>query len=115
MKILNALTVVAALAVFPLAAHAEDEGVNPAKVKAFDTRVFGGPIGQKATACFVRRYDANHLAQHRNQKVSSMKLLLTAENNPKEEETSFAYKIGVQFRNRPGNFDGGSNCGHMEE
>ena len=32
-----------------------------------------------------------------------------------EEETSFAYKVGVQFRNRPGNFDGGSNCGHMEE
>ncbi len=120
MKILNALTVVAALAVFPLAAlplaaHAEDEGVNPAKVKAFDARVFGGPIGQKATACFVRRYDANHMAQHRNQKVSTMKLLLTAENNPKEGETSFAYKVGVQFRNRPGNFDGGSNCGHMEE
>jgi hypothetical protein len=115
MKILAALPLVAALAAAcPLVAHAEDEGTNPAKIKAFDTQVFGGPIGKKATACFVRRYDANHLAQHRKQKVSSMKLVLTAENKPKEE-TSFAYKVGVQFKNKPGNFDGGSNCGHMEE
>lgn len=115
MKFLNAFAVAATLAAaFPLVSHAEDEGMNPAKVKAFDAQVFGRPIGDRATACFVRRYDANHLAQHRKQKVSSMKLLLTAENKP-EEETSFAYKVGVQFKIKPGNFDGGSNCGHLEE
>ena len=114
MKILAALPLLAALALAsPLTAHAEDEGLDPAKAEAFNALVFGGPIGAKATACFARHYDANHLAQHRRQKVSSMKLLLSAENKP-EEGLSYAYKIGVQFRNRPGNFDGGSGCGQIE-
>jgi hypothetical protein len=110
MKILAALPLIAALA-FPLAAHAED-GIPAAKSKAFDTKVFGGPIRGKASACFVRRYDASHSAQHPKQKVGAMKLLLTAENHPKEG-TAYAYKVGVQFRHKPGNFDGGSHCGHM--
>ena len=112
MKILAALPLVVALvAASPLAAHAED-GIPAAKLKAFDAKVFGGPIGDTAFACFVRRYDASHLAQHRKQKVSAMKLLVTAQNRPKEP-TSYAYKVGVQFRNKSGNFDGGSSCGHM--
>jgi hypothetical protein len=110
MKFLAALPLAAVLAI-PLTAHAED-GMSPARTKAFDARVFGSPIGEKASACFVRRYDASHLAQHPKQKVSAMKLLVTAENHPKEE-TAYAYKVGVQFRNKHGNFDGGSHCGHM--
>jgi hypothetical protein len=113
MKILTALPLVAALATAsPLPAHAQDDSIDPAKAKAFDTRVFAGPIGNKAFACFVRRYDASHLAQHPKQKVRAMKLLVTAENRA-DEPTSYAYKVGFQFRNRPGNFDGGSSCGHM--
>lgn len=101
----------------PPAASAQDNAKDNAKSEkasqaAFDKRVFGGPIGNKAVACFVRRYDASHLAQHPKQKVSSMKLLVTAENHPKEP-TAYAYKVGVQFRNKPGNFDGGSACSHM--
>ena len=38
--------------------------------------VIAGPLGQKTYACFVRRYDASHLAQHPKQKVSAMKLLV---------------------------------------
>jgi hypothetical protein len=99
----------------PQAASAQDpDEVDKAKETAFDKRVFGGPIGNKAVACFVRRYDASHLAQHPKQKVSSMKLLVTAENHPKEP-TAYAYKVGVQFRNKPGNFDGGSACSHMAD
>jgi hypothetical protein len=114
MKILTALPLVAALAAaFPLNAHASDnDDISPAKVKAFDARVFGGPVGSKASACFVRRYDAGHLAQHRKQKVEAVKLLITAENHA-GEETSYSYRAGFQLRNRPGNFDGGSSCGHM--
>jgi hypothetical protein len=112
MKILNALPLVAALAAAsPFAVHAED-GIDPAKEKAFDARVFGGPIGEKASACFVRRYDAGHLAQHPKQKVAAIKLLVTAENHT-GEPTSYAYKAGFRFRNRPGNFDGGSSCSLM--
>src|ERR1700754_425771 len=113
MKILTALPLLAALAAaFPLAAHADEDGIDPAKAKAFDNSVFAGPIGDKAFACFVRRYDASHLAQHRKQKVTAMKLLVTAENR-KGEPTSYAYKAGFQLRGRSGNFDGGSSCGHM--
>jgi len=98
----------------PQAASALDINDKPDKAReaAFDKRVFGGLIRGKAAACFARRYDASHLAQHPKQKVSSMKLLVTAENHPKEP-TSYAYKVGVQFRNKPGNFDGGSSCSHM--
>ena len=49
--------------------HAQNT-VDKAKAAAFDNRMFAGPIGEKTYACFVRRYDANHLAQHPKQKVS---------------------------------------------
>ena len=112
MKLLTALPLLAALAAAaPLAAHADDDGIDPAKAKAFDSRVFAGPVGNKAFACFVRRYDASHLAQHRKQKVTAIKLLVTAENHA-GEPTSYAYKAGFQLRDRSGNFDGGSSCGH---
>jgi hypothetical protein len=112
MKMIAALPLVAALAATsPLAAQAED-WIPAAKTRAFDAKVFGGAVDEKASACFVRRYDASHLAQHPKQKVGTMKLLLTAENHP-QEETAYAYKVGVQFRNKSGNFDGGSHCGHM--
>jgi hypothetical protein len=100
----------AAVLALPLAAHTEG-GIRDAKAKAFDAKMFGGPVGDKASACFVRRYDASHLAQHPKQKVGAMTLLLSAENHP-NEPTAYAYKVGVQFRNKPGNFDGGSSCGH---
>ncbi len=110
MKFLAALPLAAVLA-WPLASHAED-GVRDARAKAFDAKVFGGPIGEKASACFVRRYDAGHLAQHPKQKIGAMKLLVTAANE-QNEPTAYAYKVGVRFRNKPGNFDGSSSCGHM--
>jgi hypothetical protein len=114
MKILNALTVVAALAATPFTAHAEDNGIDPAKTAAFENMMFAGPVGEKASACFVRRYDARHMTQHPKQKVAAMKLLLTAE-KAADEPMSYAYRLGVQYRNRPGDFDGGSSCGLMVE
>ncbi len=120
MRFLTVLPLLAVLAAAaPLAAHAEDngqanlpdDGIDKAKAAAFDKRMFGGAIGDRASACFMRRYDAAHLKQHPKQTVSAMRLLVTAENKP-GESTSFAYKVGVQFRNKPGDFDGGSFCGH---
>jgi hypothetical protein len=96
----------------PQAASAQSEDADAAKKAAFDKRIFGGTVGDKASACFVRRYDAGHLAQHPKQKVSAMKLLLTAEKAP-DEPAIHMFRIGVQFRNKPGNFDGDSACGYL--
>jgi hypothetical protein len=46
------------------ACHAQ-EGVE-AKATAFDGQIFAGMFGRKSYACFVRRYDANHLVAAEN-------------------------------------------------
>src|SRR6476620_3205792 len=89
------------------------EAVDKAKAATFDNRMFAGPLGQKTYACFVRRYDAGHLAQHPKQKVSAMKLLVTAEIPPEENTTNYSFRLGVQYRHRPGKFDSSGSCGHV--
>src|SRR6478736_4224482 len=92
--------------------HAQ-EAVDKAKATAFDARMFGGPLGKKTYACFVRRYDASHLAQHPKQKVSAMKLLVMAEIPDEEPDAvNYSFRAGFQYRNRPGKFDSSGHCGH---
>ncbi len=84
------LAAVAALAISAAGitpGHAEDDGIDKAKAAAFDVRMFTKPPAKKAYACFVRRYDPDHLARHPKQKVSTMKLLVTAETPPEEKIT----------------------------
>jgi len=92
--------------------HAQ-EGVDKAKATAFDARMFGGPLGQKTYACFVRRYDASHLAQHPKQKVSAMKLLVTAEDAPEDKTVNYSFRLGFKYRHRAGNFDSSGYCNHI--
>jgi hypothetical protein len=110
------LTLVASAAIASLAGirlgYAQD-GVDKTKAAAFDNRMFAGPIGEKADACYVRRYDASHLAQHPKQKVSAMKLLVTAENPPDGKTTNYSFRLGVQYRHRPGKFDSSGYCNHV--
>lgn len=101
----------AAYAGAPLTVQAQ-EGVDKAAAAAFDNRMFAGPPGAKAYACFVRRYDANHLAQHPKQKVSAMKLLVSAEDAPEDKATNYSFRLGVAYRHRPGNFDSSGYCNH---
>jgi len=89
------------------------DGIDKAKAAAFDNRIFAGATGQKTYACFSRRYDASHLAQHPRQKVSSMKLLVTAEVPPDENTVNYSFRLGVQYRHRPGKFDSSGSCGHV--
>ena len=113
---LFALTLAASAALVSIAgtgpSRAQD-GVDKAKAAAFDNRMFAGPLGQKTYACFVRHYDASHLAQHPKQKVSAMKLLVTAENPPEEKTTNYSFRLGVQYRHRPGKFDSSGYCNHV--
>ncbi|MES5481772.1 hypothetical protein QMZ05_03375 [Bradyrhizobium sp. INPA03-11B] len=93
------------------AVQAQEE-VDKATAAAFDNRMFAGPPGAKAYACFVRRYDANHLAQHPKQKVSAMKLLVSAEDAPEDKTTNYSFRLGVTYRHRSGNFDSSGFCNH---
>jgi hypothetical protein len=97
------------------AARAEDgpPPLDPAQAQAFDARTFRQPIGDKtAYACFVRRYDADHLAHHPHQKVLAMKLLVTGA-QPKADEThNYGFRLGVRLRQRSGEFSSAGSCSH---
>ena len=68
------------------AAKSNDTKADAAKNEEFIKRLFAGPVGKnKSYACFIRQYDADHLARHPLQKVSAMKLLVTAETVPESE------------------------------
>ena len=96
--------------------HAGEEGIDKAKAAAFGIRMFTRPPGKKAYACFVRRYDPDHLARHPRQKVSAMKLLVTAE-IPQEEEikekVTYSFRLGLKYRHRAGDFDSSGSCNHF--
>jgi hypothetical protein len=99
----------AAAASMPLPASAADTGADT----DFAKRMFAGSVpNPKAYACFVRRYDAAHLAAHPLQKVSVMKLLISTEKDPDFPNFQYAFRLGVNFRDRHGDFDSSGNCGH---
>jgi hypothetical protein len=83
---------------------------------SFASRLFAGNLGRQAKSyvCFVRAYDAAHLKQHRLQKVSAMKLLVTAEKVPEDDALNYSFRLGVMFRHRPGDFDSSGDCGHIK-
>jgi hypothetical protein len=100
-----------ALAAMIGAGHAED-GIDKTKAEAFDARMFARAPGARAYACFVRRYDAAHLARHPKQKVGAMKLLVTAEIPEGESSLAYSFRLGVKYRQRAGDFDSSGFCNH---
>jgi hypothetical protein len=54
---------VAAFAGAGLAQVLAQDAIDPAKADAFDIKMFGRAPGDKAYACFVRRYDADHITR----------------------------------------------------
>lgn len=92
--------------------YAQEEGIDRAKAEAFDVRMFVKPPEKKAYACFVRRYDPDHLARH-PKKVSAMKLLVTAEIPPEEKTINYSFRLGVKYRHRSGDFDSSGFCSHV--
>jgi hypothetical protein len=99
------------MASFTRVGHAQD-GIDKATADAFDSRMFAGAPGQKSYACFVRHYDSDHMAHHPKQKVTTMKLLMTAEIPSDEKVLNYSFRLGVKYRNRSGNFDSSGGCGH---
>jgi hypothetical protein len=117
LALLAALT---ASTIMTVAARAEEtpaekttEEPTTAQRDGFKQRLFAGKISpKKSYACFVRRYDAGHLAAHPQQKVSGMKLLVTLEKDPEAEAPQYSFMLGVNFRHKRGNFDSSGSCGN---
>ncbi|MDA9497051.1 hypothetical protein [Bradyrhizobium sp. CCBAU 11357] len=111
-----ALVLPLALAAFIGTARAEDgddiREASKAEAETFNTRVYAGAPGNKAYACFVRRYDADHLARHPKQKVASMKLLMSAELDKEDKELHHSFRLGFRYRHRSGDFDSSGSCNH---
>ena len=113
------MIMIAAIALIGAAsAHAEadkDDTADAAKRDEFVKRLFARDVGRdKAYACFVRHYDPEHLARHPLQKVSAMKLLLTAETGPEAEAPSYSFRLGVHYRNKRGAYDSSGDCRHAQ-
>ena len=109
------LFAIATLALALSPAHADDADVpiQPAAKSAFDQRMFGASVGDKKHyACFVRRYDADHLARHPKQKVRAMKLLVTAEKPEEDGISPYSFRLGLNFRDRKGTYDSSGSCSH---
>jgi hypothetical protein len=110
LRLASALVVSAFFVTAP--AVAEDGPSAEAKT-AFTERMFAAaPSKAKTYACFTRIYDANHLAKHPLQKVSAMKLLVTAETEPNEPIT-YNFRMGLKYRARSGDFDSSGQCSHV--
>ncbi|MDF0515993.1 hypothetical protein P0R31_01895 [Bradyrhizobium yuanmingense] len=85
---------------------------SKAEAETFNTRMYAKPPGDKAYACFIRRYDADHLARHPKQKVASMKLLVSAEFDKEDKELHHSFRLGFRYRHRSGDFDSSGSCNH---
>jgi hypothetical protein len=111
-----ALVLPLVLAAFIGAARADeaDDTREPTKAEAeiFNARMYAGTPSNKAYACFVRHYDAEHLARHPKQKVASMKLLISAEYDKEDKELHNSFRLGFRYRHRSGDFDSSGSCGH---
>lgn len=82
--------------------------------RAYSQRVLGELPGHNpVSACFVRRYDATHLAQHPKQKVTQMLLLLKAHEVVDDGGAGYAFVIGITQRGKKGLYDSGGSCGHV--
>ncbi|WFU74414.1 hypothetical protein [Bradyrhizobium sp. CB2312] len=106
--------VLAALAGAARAEEADDiREASKAEAESFNARIYAGAPSNKAYACFVRRYDAEHLARHPKQKVATMKLLVSAELDKEDKELHNSFRLGFRYRHRSGDFDSSGDCHHV--
>lgn len=105
-----------AAAAFIGAAQAEDgddiREASKAEAETFNARIYARPPGDRAYACFVRRYDAEHLARHPKQRVAAMKLLISAEFDSEDKRLHHSFRLGFRYRHRSGDFDSSGSCNH---
>src|ERR1044072_6729345 len=107
------LLLVLVIALLPCAVHAYEEA-DKAKGTEFDKRMFAVPLGAKTTyACFVRTYDAEHLARHPEQRRAAMTFLGAAGKVAEDKTDNYSSRLAVKYRHRPCNFDSSGSCNHV--
>jgi hypothetical protein len=105
---LVALAVAFGLAGVQFAAHAEDSKEN----EAFQKRLFGRAAeGKPIHACFTRVYDAGHLAQHPQQNVRTILLMVRADT----DSPRYVVRLGVTFRKSGSHFESAGDCGAIHD
>jgi hypothetical protein len=83
--------------------------------EAFQKRLFGHVLDAKKThACFSRVYDSGHLAQHPQQNVRTMLLLVTG-NSDGDNGASYGLNLGVTFRKSGTHFESAGSCGAIHD
>jgi hypothetical protein len=83
--------------------------------EAFQAKIFGHVMGAKRIhACFKRVYDAGHLAQHPQQNVRTM-LLLVSGNPDTGSAPAYQLGIGVTFRKIGTHFETAGDCGSIHD
>ena len=109
------IAVIAASALLAAAGHSV-RAEDAKKGNEFANKLYAADVTKqkKTYACFVRQYDSGHLAKHPLQKVTAMKLLVTAEAVPEDENLNHVFRMDVKLRNRSGNFNSGGGCGHVK-
>jgi hypothetical protein len=76
---------------------------------------FGKDPGQtRAFACYTRRYDADHLAAHKQQNVRDMTLLVDSNVDP-DAGRGYALAVGIHFRDLDAQFQSGGDCGVADD
>jgi hypothetical protein len=101
----------ASVALAAAAANCAARAEEPVDTTAFAQRLFAvKAVDKKTYACFVRRYDADHLKQHPLQKVSAMKMLMTVEKSEEDAGLQYGFRLGLSFRGRSAAFSSGGGC-----
>jgi hypothetical protein len=115
LRVITACATAVAIVLASTGLAAAETEITAAEKAEFDKRMFGREPAAKANtyACFVRRYDADHLARHPHQKVTSMKLLYTSEMFEGNTSLDQHFRLGVTFRNKRGDYDSSGSCSHF--
>jgi hypothetical protein len=80
-----------------------------------DLAFFAKDPGQaRAFVCYTRRYDANHLAAHREQNVRDMTVLVDSNVDP-DAGRGYTLDLGVHFRGANAQFQSGGDCSVSED
>jgi hypothetical protein len=82
--------------------------------EAFQRRLFGRSMDSKPIhACFSRVYDTGHLAQHPQQNVRTMLLLVKGDSD--SGGPSYGLRVGVTFRKSGVHFESAGDCNSIHD